>query len=174
MRAASVTIRWARPEEAGVVWRLVAAGMREEGLVPEPEAWLRTWRAASRRGAGFRFLVAAAGRRIVGCMSVHRLFSTYRGRPVVGVEDVYVVPSERDQGVGSAMLLHVERWALRRGAARMELHVRRGNRARRLYRRHGFEPVAYDWMQRPLLAAALGRKGPRPRAGRDSNPRSPA
>lgn len=170
-RRRSVRVRWAGSKDGAALKPLFHGGMREEGLAPRPGAWERTLKASRGKEAPFRFVVAEAGPHVVGCMSLHRFFSTYNGLPSMSVEDVFVDPRHRGHGIGAAMLGFAEDAALDLGAVRLELHVRRGNPAARLYRRLGFELVDYDWMQKRLLAEAVTE---RKRARRDSNPRSPA
>lgn len=167
----TVRVRWAEARDGAALKPLFHGGMREEGLAPRPGAWERTLKALRRKDAGFRFVVAEHGSRLVGCMSLHRFFSTYNGLPSMSIEDVFVESGHRGQGIGAALLRFAEEAALDLGAVRLELHVRRGNRAARLYRRFGFERVDYDWMQKRLLAEAVMEQK---RARRDSNPRSPA
>lgn len=138
--------------------------MAEEGLTPRPGAWERTWREALDPEGSFRFVVAHLARRIVGCMSLHFHFSTYNGLPIASIEDVFVEESHRGAGIGRRLLEFAQERALDRKAARIELHVRHGNRAARLYARFGLEPVSYRWMQKRLTAeSVIERPRPRPR-----------
>ncbi|HLE48159.1 MAG TPA: GNAT family N-acetyltransferase [Candidatus Thermoplasmatota archaeon] len=159
-------VRWARDGDAKGVQPLFEASMVSEGLPMNLAAFRRTWRHAFGPKSTFRFVVAVdASRAVVGCCTVHTHYSTYRGQPVVEVEDVYVVEPRRGRGIGAKLLGFCEKYAESIKAARTELHVRQGNRAARLYLRQGYEPVDYEWMQKPLrtLMAASGSGG---RAGR--------
>lgn len=50
-------------------------------------------------------------------------FSTWRGRPGLYLEDLFVRPAARGSGLGRAMLVHLARLAVSRGCARMEWAV---------------------------------------------------
>jgi GNAT superfamily N-acetyltransferase len=50
-------------------------------------------------------------------------FSSFLGRPGLYIEDIYVRPHARGQGVGKALLLHLARLAKKRRCARMEWSV---------------------------------------------------
>jgi ribosomal protein S18 acetylase RimI-like enzyme len=62
-------------------------------------------------------------------------------RPSLYVQDLYVEPEHRRQGIGRALIAQVARDARDRNAAYVELNVREENPARRLYHRTGFEMV---------------------------------
>jgi GNAT superfamily N-acetyltransferase len=50
-------------------------------------------------------------------------FSTFEGRTGIYLEDLFVRPAARGQGLGKALLLHVARLAIERGCARLEWSV---------------------------------------------------
>ena len=55
-------------------------------------------------------------------------FSTFRGRPGLYLEDLFVRPDHRGQGIGEALLRHLARLAVQRGCARMEWAVLNWNK----------------------------------------------
>jgi len=62
------------------------------------------------------------------------------GAPVAHVEALYVMPEERDRGVGSALLGAAETWARERGCRAIAADASVGNdRARALHRHLGYE-----------------------------------
>jgi ribosomal protein S18 acetylase RimI-like enzyme len=66
--------------------------------------------------------------------------STFRARPLVNIHDLAVLPQHQGKGVGPALLAAVEDHARRRGCCKITLEVQDDNaRARRIYRRVGFE-----------------------------------
>ncbi|MBI2077287.1 MAG: GNAT family N-acetyltransferase [Euryarchaeota archaeon] len=152
--------RWARRTDAARVKVFFEASMELEELPGEPGAFPRSWKESFRPGRAFRFCVVEDDeRRVVGSCTIHDHFSTYRGRPIVGVEDVFVEESARGRGAGRTLLAFAERHAKSLSAARLELHVRDDNEARRLYERFGFETLPYYWMQKPLRPV---KRAPRP------------
>jgi GNAT superfamily N-acetyltransferase len=82
-------------------------------------------------------------------------FSTFLGRPGLYLEDLYVRPAYRGQGVGRGLLVHVARLAGARGCGRMEWSVLNWNRrAVGFYEALGARPVN-DWTVYRLDRAAL-------------------
>lgn len=59
--------------------------------------------------------------------------------PVAQLEELYVVPTLRDRGIGTALLSRAKRLAVERGAPEMHINVDEGDTdTRRFYERHGF------------------------------------
>ena len=50
-------------------------------------------------------------------------YSTFRARPGIYLEDLYVVPALRGKGIGKALLKELARLAVERGCARLEWSV---------------------------------------------------
>ncbi|MET0741284.1 MAG: GNAT family N-acetyltransferase [Candidatus Nanopelagicales bacterium] len=74
-----------------------------------------------------------------GLVQLRFRLSVWSDRLDAYLEDLFVQPSSRRRGVGSALLLYAERYALERGAAYMEIAVYEGDRdAVALYLSHGF------------------------------------
>ena len=86
-------------------------------------------------------------------------FSTFLGRRGIYLEDLFVVPEWRGQGVGRALLAHVARVALARGEGRMEWAVLNWNEpAIEFYRRLGARPM-HGWTVYRLDGQALKNCG---------------
>ncbi len=60
-------------------------------------------------------LIATVDGTPAGCAVLHRSFSTFRGREVMYMEDLSVLPQFRRQGVAKALLREVARLAVDRG-----------------------------------------------------------
>jgi len=74
----------------------------------------------------------------------------YGGRDAF-IDELYIVPSARGQGIGTAVLEFAVEEARKLGVKALHLGVMRGNdRARELYRRNGYTPVGYDLMNKWL------------------------
>ena len=72
-------------------------------------------------------------------------YSTFRGKPGLYLEDLFVVPERRGEGIGKALLLHLKNIAIDRGCGRMEWSVLSWNEpAVGFYRKLGAE-VMDDW-----------------------------
>lgn len=84
-------------------------------------------------------------------------FSTWRGRPGLYLEDLFVRPAARGSGLGRAMLIHLARLAVARGCARMEWAVLDWNEpAIGFYRSLGATPMD-GWTTWRLTDDALNR-----------------
>jgi GNAT superfamily N-acetyltransferase len=86
-------------------------------------------------------------------------FSTFLARPGLYLEDLFVLPVHRGQGVGRALLSHLARLAVERGCGRMEWAVLSWNRdAIRFYERLGAHPNS-EWTVYRLEGEALNAVG---------------
>jgi GNAT superfamily N-acetyltransferase len=99
--------------------------------------------------------VARVGTDVAGFALYFRSFSTFVGREGLFLEDLYVRPAFRGQGVGRGLLAHVARIAAARGCGRMEWSVLNWNRrAVGFYEALGARPVN-EWTTYRLDRAAL-------------------
>lgn len=86
-------------------------------------------------------------------------FSTFTGRAGVYLEDLYVEPQARGQGVGRQLLRHLARVAIERRCARLEWAVLAWNAPSiAFYRSLGAQPLE-DWRLFRLAGASLERLG---------------
>jgi len=89
-------------------------------------------------------------------------YSTFKAAPLLNIHDIAVAPDYRRRGIGSALLEAIATQAERMGCCRLTLEVREDNpAAMALYRSNGFDishpggqPVAYQFLERPLPAGA--------------------
>ena len=152
----SCAIRPATPADAPTIHRLIrelAAFERAPDAVentPENLAWQLAADAPP-----FGCLVAERGGGIAGFALYFFNYSTWTGRPGLYVEDLYVTPEARGEGVGKALFLALARIAAERGCGRMEWSVLDWNRtAIDFYRSFGARPMD-DWTTYRLDAEAL-------------------
>jgi GNAT superfamily N-acetyltransferase len=86
-------------------------------------------------------------------------FSTFLARPTLYLEDLFVLPEERGQGAGRALLAALARIAVRRGCGRLEWAVLDWNRpAIGFYRRLGAR-FRREWILTRLTGAPLAKLG---------------
>jgi GNAT superfamily N-acetyltransferase len=104
-------------------------------------------------------LLARVGDAVAGFALFFHNFSTFRGKPGVYLEDLFVRPRFRGTGCGQLLLRHLAALALQRGCARMEWAVLNWNqRAIDFYRKLGAVPLD-EWAVYRLSDAALERLG---------------
>ena len=90
-------------------------------------------------------VIAFAGNEPAGFALFFRNFSTFVGKPGLYLEDLFVRPAWRGQGLGLALLAHLAGIAVDRGYGRMEWSVLDWNElALGFYRRLGARPMS-DW-----------------------------
>jgi len=89
-------------------------------------------------GEGTRFLLARIGGEPVGLACFVVVRPGHRLQGVLFVKDLYTVPAARGQGVGTALMRELARYALGHGIGRIDLTTDESNAgARRLYERLG-------------------------------------
>lgn len=104
-------------------------------------------------------LLAEHEGRAVGLALFFQNYSTFLGRPGIYLEDLFVEPPCRGQGVGRALLKAVARRAVERGCGRFEWSVLEWNQpAIDFYRSLGALPMS-DWTVFRVTGDALRRLG---------------
>jgi GNAT superfamily N-acetyltransferase len=154
----SFVIRDATAADASIVMSLVRELADFERLAHEvvgDEAMLREALAAGHSAA----LVAEDDGEPIGLALYFHNFSTFLARRGIYLEDLYVKPAFRKQGVGRALLRRLARIAVDRGCGRFEWAVLDWNaEAMRFYESLGARPIK-EWVicrltGEPLLALA--------------------
>ncbi|WP_239631160.1 GNAT family N-acetyltransferase [Paenibacillus sp. H1-7] len=86
------------------------------------------------------FFMAKRGEECVGFIAVHWGFSTTTGKLILRIQDLYVVPEKRKQGIAARLIHTAADLAKQHDANRLELNTGTANvSARRLYEALGFE-----------------------------------
>jgi GNAT superfamily N-acetyltransferase len=100
-------------------------------------------------------LVAEDAGEVVGFALFFHNYSTFRGKPGIYLEDLFVLPERRGQGHGKALLVELAKIAVARGCARLEWSVLDWNEpALRFYRSLGATALD-DWTMFRLTDASL-------------------
>src|SRR5262245_55216306 len=140
------TIRPAVPDDAATLVNLVRELAVYERLEEYARATPDDFRAhlfGPDRAA--EALVAEVGGEPVGFALYFTTYSTFRGRPGVYLEDLFVRPGSRGVGIGKALLATVARRAVERGCGRLEWSVLNWNDpAIAFYLAAGARPME-DW-----------------------------
>jgi GNAT superfamily N-acetyltransferase len=146
-RVADLRIDAATEADAPVLLRLIRGLAEYERLlhrVVATEEALRTALCGLRPVA--EAVIARVGDEAVGFAVYFPSFSTFAGRPNMYLEDLYVEPQWRRQGVGRRLFAHVAKVAAARGWGQMNWSVLAWNEpALDFYRGLGAEPVK-DWV----------------------------
>jgi GNAT superfamily N-acetyltransferase len=122
--SAGVVVRDARREDASAIVALIEALAAFEQL-PGPDAGAAARLVEHGFGARpyFESLVAEADRRVVAYAIFFTTYSTFRMRPTIFLEDIFVHPDARRRGVATAMMERLRAIAVERGCGRFEWMV---------------------------------------------------
>jgi GNAT superfamily N-acetyltransferase len=117
-------VRAAGPEDAGLILELVrelAAFEREPDAVAATAEDFRRELASDH--PAFGCLIAELDGRPAGFALFFHNFSTFKGRPGIYLEDLFVRPEARGRGIGKRLLAWLARTAVERRCARLEWAV---------------------------------------------------
>jgi len=152
----SVTLDPATPADVPTILAMIGDLAEFERLAHEvvaTEASLTAALFGPRPGA--ETLVARVNGEAAGFALYYQNFSTFLARSGMYIEDLYVRPAFRGQGVGRGLLAHIAGLAAARGCGRMEWQVLNWNRrAIGFYESLGAKPVN-DWTVYRLDRAAI-------------------
>lgn len=153
---AETRIRWARPDDAATIVRLVQALALYEN---EPVETVKMTEAdVLRDGFGeprrFECLLAELNGTPVGFALFFHNYSTWEGRAGLYVEDLFVTEEARGHGLGRALMAALTAVARDRGCPRLDLWVLHWNPTREFYHRIGMRHMA-DWLPYRMEADAI-------------------
>ena len=66
-------------------------------------------------------------------------YSTFKGKRLINIHDIAVLPEFRSMGIGEKLLQKVSDEAVKRNCCKITLEVRDDNRAKKLYLKAGFK-----------------------------------
>jgi GNAT superfamily N-acetyltransferase len=143
---AALTIRFANPLDAATILRFIkslAAFEREPEAVEATAAQLTAQMSAPH--PAFECLLAEYDANPVGFALFFRNYSTWRGRPGLYLEDLFVLEQYRGRGIAGALIRRLQEIVAERGWGRMEWAVLNWNTAAQsFYREHGARPMS-EW-----------------------------
>ena len=153
----AITIRFAAPEDAGLVLRLIRALAIYEKA---PEAVVATEADLVRHGFGpdrqFEAILAFVDDEPAGLALFHSRFSTWLGQPGMYLEDLYVAEEARGLGVGRQLMARLAAIAVERDWGRIDFQVLDWNPARNFYHRLGMQHLG-EWLRYGANDEALRR-----------------
>ncbi len=153
---ASFSLRPAVPADAATLLTLVR-GLAEYERAPDDVVATEAdfARALSSSPPEMAALLAEQDGSVLGFALFFPTWSTWRGRPGIHLEDLFVLPEARRRGIGRALLAKVAAVAVARGCARLEWQVLDWNEpALRFYRALGARSLD-EWTAMRVDGAAL-------------------
>jgi len=155
-----VVVRALRPTDTRRLVELID-GLADYEKLPRPDADARR-RLATDAVADpprFRTLVADIRGRVVGYAIYFFTYSTFKARPSLYLEDIFVLPEERGQGAGIGLFRACAREAVAHGCSRMEWQVLSWNAPSiEFYKRLGAQQLD-GWLPFRLDGEALNSVG---------------
>jgi GNAT superfamily N-acetyltransferase len=145
-------IRAATTDDLPAIVELVRA-LAEFEKLPGPDAEAEARLAGDFERGRFQVLVAEIDGGMVGFALYFMTYSTFRGRPSLYLEDLFVLPEARRRGIGTAFFGRLVEVAKQLGCGRFEWTVLEWNEpAQNFYRSLGAD-VLPDWR---ICRIALG------------------
>jgi GNAT superfamily N-acetyltransferase len=122
--------------------RLLVEQLGEHGVDASTEQLTRVLERVAADGARGFILLARDDHGIVGIAYVATILSAEHCGLVAWLEELYVTPSIRSRGIGTALVTAVLERAREAGIVAIDLEIEAGHsRAESLYRRLGFRPL---------------------------------
>ena len=153
---ADVQVRPLQPADVPRLLELID-GLADYEKLPRPDvaARQRLGADATSNPPGFQTLLAEVDGVVVGYAIYFFTYSTFRARPTLYLEDVFVLPEMRGRGAGVALFRACAREAVARDCARMEWQVLAWNEPSiDFYKRLGARQLG-DWLPFRLDDEAL-------------------
>ncbi len=158
MQRLPLTIRRAeRPDADALITLIIALGEFEK--LPPPDADAQARLVADGFGEHPRYEAYLAFQEgtaaPIGCALISETYSTFLARPTLYLEDLFVLPGYRRQGVGGALLKFLIGMAQERGCGRMEWTCLAWNtNAQAVYEKLGARSMD-EWLMYRLTGDAL-------------------
>ena len=144
--AAAVVIRRARPDDGPAYVALVRALAEFEKLPgPDDAAAARLVEHVFAERPRYELLVADVGGTVEGYAAFFETYSTFRARPSLYLEDLFVHPRARGRGLGTALVRALARLAVERGCARFEWTVLDWNTSAQAFYRALGARILTEW-----------------------------
>jgi GNAT superfamily N-acetyltransferase len=120
-KAQGLRIRRGTARDIPTIASLIRALAKYERLTP----YLRfSTKRLRKHGFGgrkyFEALMCERGKTVIGYAIYYLTYSSFACRPVLFIEDIFVLPEERGHGAGRALMVALARVAMRKGCEQME------------------------------------------------------
>ena len=133
----SISIRNATPQDTSIIFDLIKQLADFEKLSHEVKATVKNLEdTLFGREFSPKIIIAEANQKSVGFALFFFNYSTFLARPGIYLEDLFVIPSMRNQGIGLKLLSNIAKIAVENNCGRIEWSVLKWNvHAKRFYER---------------------------------------
>lgn len=158
-----LVVRSIAPGDLSCVWELLRGLAEYEKLADSVTGDAGLLREALfGSGDRLRGLVVEMSGRLVGYALYYPVFSSFRARWRLWLEDLYIEPGARGSGAGAALMAALARLAMEGGYVGLDWEVLGWNRpAIEFYERLGAHPVGTAWLRYRLDGDAFQRMAAR-------------
>jgi GNAT superfamily N-acetyltransferase len=158
LKDAPLCIRPGTARDIPAILALVRGLAKYERLLPEFHANAKRFR---RHGFGrrryFETQICTRAGRPIGVALYYFTYSTFACRPILFIEDIFVLPKDRGRGGGKSLMSALARIAIRKGCGQMAWNVLDWNTpAMNFYRRLGAR-LDKAWLYTRLSSAHMRR-----------------
>jgi GNAT superfamily N-acetyltransferase len=120
----NISIRFATPDDAGIIFELVHALAEYERLAEEVVSTPDDFRKILERSTqSVEILLAENEVGPIGFALFFENYSTFLGKPGIFLEDLFVLPEHRKSGIGTALLERILAIAKERNCGRVDWNV---------------------------------------------------
>lgn len=123
----TLLVRWATRWDRKAVVEMVGALAAQHGVETDEKRLGTSFEFALAHPMRLRYAVAQQDSELVGAIALGEAYSTWQAAPFGTIEDFYVRPDQRSQGVGTELLKLIMDEARKRGYCRVELQVQEDN-----------------------------------------------
>ena len=125
----SLLVRWATRWDRKALVEMIGALALQHGVETDEKRLSAAFDYALAHPDRVRFAVAQRDTQVVGAAALFEAYSTWQASMYGTIEDFYVLPAERGQGVGTELLALLVQEARKRNYCRIELQVQEENDA---------------------------------------------
>jgi GNAT superfamily N-acetyltransferase len=142
MVSQGIDIRSGKPADGEIIAALLMAQLAEHSIDTPADAVRRAVEGMLANADRGFILIAVRGAAVLGVAYVSFTWTLEHGGKSAWLEELYVLPGERNRGIGRAIVEAVIYNARAAGCAGIDLEVERSHaRAEHLYSRAGFTPL---------------------------------
>ena len=135
----NIKIKKAQKKDLGQVIKIWITEFRK---TPWNERWTKENVKKTIKSYGGKIYIAVVDNNVVGFALVTEIY--YLGGPIVTLEDIVESNDYQKQGIGSALLKHVEKIYKKKRFAKVFLNTMKKTKSYKFYKKRGYKDSKYD------------------------------